>query len=148
MGLQKERSFVEYAIMTGLEEEAPANSVPAAAIRILSPPNQWNIVHRDRRSVPTRLQNGASVQSCRGSCRMVKPGAVRILTGFELSKLHAVGELRRGKGSHSKETLHLLNWNDSYPYLSLYSEKSLSARPRGINRSLPVLKPKDGAENL
>ncbi|KAH0663731.1 hypothetical protein KY284_028662 [Solanum tuberosum] len=26
-------SFVECAIMTGLEEEAPANSVPAAAVR-------------------------------------------------------------------------------------------------------------------
>lgn len=26
-------SFVEWAMMTGLEEEAPANSVPAAAVR-------------------------------------------------------------------------------------------------------------------
>ncbi|MCD9646481.1 hypothetical protein HAX54_036352, partial [Datura stramonium] len=25
-------------------------------VRILSPPNQWNTVHRDRRPVPTRLQ--------------------------------------------------------------------------------------------
>ncbi|KAG5576509.1 hypothetical protein H5410_056643 [Solanum commersonii] len=33
--------------------------------------------------------------------------------------------LGRGKGSGLKETLHLLNWNNSYPYLSLYSEKSL-----------------------
>ncbi|MCD7456772.1 hypothetical protein HAX54_033044 [Datura stramonium] len=31
------------------------------------PPNQWNIVHRDRRPVPTGLQNGASVQSKYGT---------------------------------------------------------------------------------
>ena len=73
-------------------------------VRILSPPNQWNIVHRDRRPVPTRLQNGASVQSwlVPPLCRVMTPVAVEHRWPF-LSLLNSNLELlsNQSSGFHS-----------------------------------------------